>query len=887
MILSPKEAAPAVHRAAAFASPDVRPGRGLSQKRLANLVIHLLFFFSGMASLICEVVWFKQLQFVLGSSTYAVSVVVACFFGGLACGSWLGGRLADRWRRLLRGYAALEFALGVVAVGVTLLLATWASWIEGLAAWVGPQAPLALPLMILVSLVILLPPTALMGATLPVLARFLVAERSQLAQRIGVLYGLNTLGAVAGCILVGFVLIAGLGVMASALVAAGIYLAIAAAALGLDRLDGLAPAAGPAAIDARADVALGKEAGADAANPALARSGRLLLLAFALMGFTAIAYEVLWFRLLIYFGTHSVYAFAGMLATYLLGLVFGALLCARYLAPRKDRHLVYFARLQLVVAAAALLSLAMLGRGRNLLTGIVDIQHALGTYGLLGPTLTDAVSFAAFCLVVLVVPTTLIGIGFPLATEVTIHRLSRLGSRLGGLYSLNTLGGVAGSLVAGFVLLPLVGSQGSFTLIVLLNLGLFALIVGSQPALRRQAGLWREGAVVLTVSIVAFGVLGGDYLEQALTRFEGATVADFRESADATFTVLDYDSPHAGRYQQLLVNGWSYANNSPPGRRYMSTLGHLPALLHRQPRSALVICVGTGSTVGSLTLHPELKDIAAVDIAADVFAVAPHFVPLNHRFFEAPAVRSVAADGRHFLLCNEEQFDLLTFEPPPPSGAGVVNLYSREFYQVAKRRMKPGAVLCQWVPLDMPQEALPRMMLKTLMAEFPHVSLWIPNRMEGVAIASLEPLRIDVDRLQERMAAPALQADLKAYGMGRPEQVLATFVAADDDLVPFVGDAPLVTDDRPRIEYYHWYPRTPMRYEEVLRHRRPVEAHLNKPWPAPAALETARQVTMHLWLSHERQQDKNLAAARDHVEQALGMDPENQYLLYLRAEVAR
>src|SRR5262249_3738863 len=140
--------------------------------------------------------------------------------------------------------------------------------------------------------------------------------------------------------------------------------------------------------------------------------GRMLLLAFCLMGFTAIAYEVLWFRLLIYFGTHSVYAFAGMLATYLLGLVLGALWCARFLAPRKDRHLVYFARLQLVIAAAALLSLAMLGRGRNVLAGIIDLQHALGTNELLGLTLTDTVSFALFCLVVLVVPTTLIGIGF-------------------------------------------------------------------------------------------------------------------------------------------------------------------------------------------------------------------------------------------------------------------------------------------------------------------------------------------------------------------------------------------------------------------------------------------------------------------------------------------
>src|SRR5262249_49692809 len=304
--------------------------------------------------------------------------------GGLACGSWLGGRLADRWRRLLRGYAALEFTLGVVAVAVTLLLGSWGSWIEGLATWLGPQAPLAVPLMILLSLIILLPPTALMGATLPVLARFLVAERSHLAQRIGVLYGLNTLGAATGCLLVGFVLIAGLVVIESALVAAGIYLAIAATALGLDRLERHVTVAG---VAFNPKVTLQSKASPDAGKDA----GRMLLFAFALMGFAAIAYEVLWFRLLIYFGTHSVYAFAGMLATYLLGLVLGALLCARFLAPRKDRHLVYFARLQLFIAAAAMLSLAIIGRARNLLAGVVALQHDLGTYDFLGLMLADAV----------------------------------------------------------------------------------------------------------------------------------------------------------------------------------------------------------------------------------------------------------------------------------------------------------------------------------------------------------------------------------------------------------------------------------------------------------------------------------------------------------------
>jgi spermidine synthase len=834
--------------------------------------VYLMFFCSGLASLICEVIWFKQLQFLLGSATFAVSVVVSCFFGGLGFGSWLAGRLADRWHRPLRAYAFLELSLGLIAAGTTLLLAEWQTWVEWLAPWLGPQSASAHFLAVLVSLVILLPPTSLMGATLPVLARHLVRQRSVLAQRIGTLYGVNTLGAASGCILVGFVLIPGLGVMQSALLAAAIYETIAIGALLLGR--------GDAATQAR-PVSLPRTPAAGP-SPEADVAPRLLMMVFALMGLTSIAYEVLWFRILACFSMHSVYAFSGMLATYLLGLVLGSLLCARYLAPRRDRHLVYFARLQLLVACAAMISLAMLGRSPGLLDGIAAVQQTVG----LSDSLSGVSTFVLLCLLILLLPTTLIGIGFPLAAELTVPHLTRLGSRLGGLYSLNTLGGVVGSLLAGFVLLPLLGSGWSFMVIVALNLGLFLVLLASQPSLRSERQLWREGALVTAALGASVAYLGGSYLEHAQTQYEGATVLSFRENADATFVVLGYDSPHCGPFQQLLVNGTSYANNSPPGRRYMSTLGHLPALAHPQPRAALVIAIGTGTTVGTLTLHREIEDIYAVDIASEVFQAAPYFVPLNNRFHESPRVRKVAADGRHFLLCTDHTFDLLTFEPPPPADTGIVNLYSREFYQLAKRRMKPGAILAQWMPLDIPRELLPRMMLRTLMAEFPHVSLWIPNRMEGVALASLEPLRIDPDQFHRRMSEPTLQADLTAYGLGESEQLLAAFVAADNDLARLVGPVPVVTDNRPRIEYFNFYPQQLMRFADILPHRQPIEKYLAHPLPDPERLENCRQVVTHIWYSHEAESDGRYAEAMRLLQEALRLDPGNRYLLFQRAKLA-
>ena len=839
-------------------------------------VVYPLFFLSGCASLVCEVVWFKQLQFVLSSSTTAVSIVVACFFCGLALGSAFGGRLADRRPRLLRTYAALEFALAVTSLALTLVLARWETWVEWLAPWLRPGAPTSFPLVVLLSLAGLLIPTSLMGATLPILSRYLVRHHADLARRIGTLYGLNTLGAAAGCALVGFVLIGQVGVLGSALVATGIYALIGVIAFGLS---GRENASDGAVVRESSAVAEKSDEGTGRAT--------VLVAVFAASGFVAIAYEVLWFRILANFGTHSVYAFSSMLATYLLGLVAGAFVCARWIAPRKELHLAAFARVQLLTAVGAILSLALLGRSRNILTWLGRSLESvgLGPESSLGMIVPD-VPLIGLTLIVLLVPATLIGISFPLATELTVARLSRVGSRVGLLYSLNTVGGVLGSLVTGFVCLPFLGSQWTFLLMVALNVVLFAALWATQPALRSRPALAREGVVAILALVGVFAYLGPNYLRDAQTRFTGATVRAFHEGADATFAVLAYDEPHTGPYQQLMVNGLSFANNSPPGRRYMSALAHLPTLLHPgTPRSAVVICIGTGTTIGCLTVHPTLEDIHAVDIAPDVYRFAPHFVPRNHDFSNSPKVRQVVADGRHYLLTSDQKFDVLTFEPPPPNDAGTVNLYSREFYRVAKRRMARGAVIAQWFPLDMPRKETARIMVKSMLDEFPHVQLWISNRKEGVAIASLDPLRIDPAELRRRMRHPGVAADMAGYGMAEPEQLLATFVAGREKLLDFVAGAPMLTDDWPRIEYFNFYPRGILTFDEILRHREPVEQYLTTAPTDPARLRRAHEVTEHIWYGFEADEDGDVVGARRRYEAALKLDPENRYVRYLLGDL--
>ncbi len=817
-------------------------------------ILHVLFFCSGVGALTCEVVWFKQLGFVLGSSTFAASVVVACFFGGLSLGSTLFGQLADRVVRPLRTYALLELALAATALATTFVLSSWTQWIGVVTPYLSLEA--ARPVEVLLAMGILLPPTVLMGATLPVLSRHVVRRHGDLAERVGWLYAVNTLGAAVGCAAVGWVGIGALGVFGAAAAGSALYAAVGVAALGLS-----------VRVPPLAQVATDDE-------PAPTASGPVPLAWVALFGgsgFVAIAYELLWFRMLRFFAAHTVYTFSVFLTVYLLGLVVGAAICARYLAPHKRELGTFFARLQLAIGVAGLVSFAILGVGRPI----------VWMFGASDPTWFTLVALAV---AVLGPPTVLLGCTFPLASELAVESVRSVGSRIGLLYGANTLGGVLGSLAAGFVLLPWLGAQGSFLVLVAANFGLFAVIWSLDPQLRSRSDVRREAGLALAVVVVAAFALGPDHLKRAQTAFAGGDVLAFRETEDAAFVVMNYELPHTVPHRQIIVNGTSYANNRRDFRRYMALLAHLPVLVHPEPRSAVVICIGTGTTIGAVTQHPGLERIYAVDLMRDVFELAPHFEPVNHGFLGDPRVEPVVADGRHFLLVRQDDYDVLTFEPPPPQEAGVVNLYTREFYALADARLADDGVVAQWIPLHQGYVDLQKSLIRTMMERFEHVSLWLPNGGEGIALASHQPLRIDVDQLERALAEPALAADLAEVGIDRAEDLLATFVAADDVLEGWLGDVDVLTDDRPFIEYFALYEADRFRYASLDGHREPVERYVAGAVD-PARLDRARAQLDALWAAEDAQTDGLWDDAVRHAEEALAFEPDDRFLQFVAAQI--
>jgi spermidine synthase len=472
-----------------------------------------------------------------------------------------------------------------------------------------------------------------------------------------------------------------------------------------------------------------------------------------------------------------------------------------------------------------------------------------------------------------------LGISFPVASELTSRGLTRLSARIGALYAANTLGGVLGSLATGFLLLPWLGSFESFAAMSVANVLLAGVTIASQSSLRRDRAQIRHVGLALVVVAAGYGVLGPRYLRGALSNFTGATVLEFAETRDATLTVLEY--PEYGKYQQLVVNGKSYANNRPEGRRYMAAMAHLPLLLHGDPRSALIVCIGTGTTAGALTTWPSLERITAVDLLPEVFRFAPYFSErINHRFYADARVRQVVADGRHFLLTTAERWDVVTLEPPPPHDAGIVNLYSEEFYAVVRQHLAPGGVLAQWVPVDIGRGEIWRQMMRALLHAFPHVSLWVTNRMEGIAIASDRPLAIDVGELARRMQTATIRGDLDAVGVTSAAHLLGTFVAADEALARLVGGGAGVTDDRPTLEYHNLVPIGPVTFDELIAGSEPVSQRLVGAYD-PAELARGRRVVEAIWRAHEAYTKGEAAAVDRWIAKGLALEPRNAYLRFL------
>ncbi|MBH3387605.1 fused MFS/spermidine synthase [Pseudomonas putida] len=747
------------------------PGAAETQAPLQWLMPAALLFASGGAALIYQVLWVKQLSLVVGVEVYAITAGISAFFAGLALGGLLFGRWADRLSQPLKLYAGLELAVAVLAVAATLGLAQSAALFARLEASVGLLAWL-LPF----SLVGL--PAFLMGGTLPVLVRALTPTDAQTGEAGGRLYAANTAGAICGTLLAAFVLLPLLGVTGAACVAGALNLLAALGAwCGRGRDERSLPTSG------------------DTALPRTPQA-RLAIALYCLAGGVALGYEVVWTQSIVQFMSTRAFAFSVVLATYLAGLVLGSALYAR----RADRIRDPWGLFALLIAAAGLLALLQIaGLGRWL----VALQTLLESHvvHLTGSQLAGMCArFAAAALCVVFVPTTLLGAAFPLALRLAVDS-GRVGRDVGAVIALNTLGGIIGVMLTGFVLVPELGLVRT-----LVGLACVAAAIGAVAAWRGHAvhkGM-RAGVLLVGGATLVTGVLTpSERLAQLLPGARSGELVFYREGRGGTVAVVNQQR-QGQAFNRLYIQGVSNTGDAMPSLRYMRLQALVPLLIHRgEPRSALVIGFGTGITAGAMLRYPGLEHPVVAELLPQVLAAAPLFSG-NYGAVNDPRLDIRLRDGRRELLRNEQRYDVITLEPPPPSAAGVVNLYSRDFYQLAASRLHEHGLVAQWLPLPTQNDEDTRALVRSFLDVFPHAALWTTEFHEMLLIGSATPMVLDVSRIRQRFEQPQVSAALAEVGISSVEAMLATRVTDRQGLERYAGDAQPVTDDRPRIEYAPW-----------------------------------------------------------------------------------
>jgi spermidine synthase len=732
---------------------------------MRRTTILVLFFLSGAAALIHQIVWVRQSVLIFGVSVYAYSAVLTAFMGGAALGSYWFSRRADQTSAPLRLFALLQ--LGVALLGgvaphlLSILRPLYAEWAQAL-----PPGLLPLSLIrLLLALVALTPAAILIGATLPVMVRAYAQEAGRIGSDVGRLYAADTLGAALGCALAGLLLIRLVGTQATAYVAVGLNLLIGVSAWWLARTGP------PPASRVRTPTKPVGQVGTTRSEPLT------LPFFYALSGFAALGYEIVWSRILAIFTLNAIFSFSIMLTTYLIGLTLGGWLGAWWVR-RRPVTLQNFGWLQLALALAALLTLYLFW----LIPNRVTLETVFGVY-----TIANLIAFEFLLgFLVLLIPTTLLGLLFPLVVSLyTGEQQQALGRRIGLLYALNTVGAVAGALLTGFVLIPWLGLQRTTIGLSLINL----LIGGASFWLADQTkakSWWAPAGAASAFLALVLLLPPGYYLGFRADPPDNLTF--YAEGVETTVAVFEVP---AENFKVSFVNGRIEVPTDPVSMRAFRLLGHLPALLRPDAERALMLSFGNGVASGSLDTH-GIAQIDAVDLSAEQFAAAARYWQENYNVLRSAHLQTHVEDGRNFLLQTTTRYDIITTDATHPVNTSSWALFTLEFYQNVAERLAPDGVFLQWLPFHNLREADYKAILRTVQTVFPHTTLWYTGGSHTLVLATPEPLT--PAELVNLFAAGATKQTV-VQDLGPPNRWPEYLVMGERTLRDYTGAGPLVTDN--------------------------------------------------------------------------------------------
>ena len=745
----------------------------------------LLFVGSGCAALIYEVVWFQLLQLVIGATAVSLGVLLATFMGGMCAGSLLLPRFVDVDRHPLRVYAWLE--LGIAAMGLLILVGL--PLLGNLYVASVGYGFLGILFRALLCGICLLPPTLLMGATLPAIARWVEAT-PQGVSWLGFFYGGNIAGAVFGCLLAGFYLLRVYDMRRATLVAAALNGAVALVALLLAR----------STSHARTDAAA-KD------SPRVARGAWPVYVAIALSGLAALGAEVLWTRILSLLLGGTVYTFSIILGAFLAGLGIGSSAGA-WLARTSDRPGLLLAACQ----AGAMIAMAWAALLMTRAFPYWPIDPSLAA----GPWFNFQLDLVRAALAIL--PAAMFwGASFPLALATVASRGQDTGRLVGGVYAANTVGAILGSLLFSLLLISGAGSQNAQRwLIVIAATAALWMLLWKAPSDTRPLATGQRfvaAAVVLFLAIVAAA---------SVAPVPPALIAYGRQIASPTAVATNYlytgeglnssiaVSEQEGGIRNFHVSGKVEASSEVHDMRLQRLLGHMSALMHPNPKTVLVVGFGAGVTAGSFVVHPGVERIVICEIEPLIpQVVSRYFSTENHDVLNDPRVEVVYDDARHYILTTDEKFDVITSDPIHPWVKGAASLYTQEYFELVKAHLNPGGVITQWVPLYESTLEVVKSEIATFFDVFPFGTVWSNEYVNGdgydiVLLAKSEPLTIDPGALQARLDRPdhaTIAAELNQVEFVGVPGLLATYGGQARDLGPWLAGAEINRDRNLRLQY--------------------------------------------------------------------------------------
>lgn len=748
---------------------------------MVRIIVLFLYFLSGLTGLIYEIVWMRIFGLIFGNTTLAISTVLSAYMLGLAWGGLQFGKYTKRIQNHFRIYALLELGVGISAFAILIFIPVIDILYKLIFPYLQNRLFIFYLLKFLLSFILMLPATFLMGGTLPIVSYLVVKRKELLGSGIGILYGLNTFGAVCGSFLAGFFFIRLLGVNETVYLAVSLNIFIFIVAFRYSQ---------NMKIDQTNILMQGKKV-----SHTKNSMENLVLMVMAGSGFAAMAYEVLWSRILTFVLTNSIYAFSVMLTTFLLGIAIGSYFGGR-IVDRIKNPINFLGWTEVNIALTALLTAFLLANFAKIhrLVFIIDPETSW--------TYWNGIRFLE-SLMVMFLPTFLMGVSFPIASKILIPNLFRMGSGLGKLYFYNTLGGLLGAFLTGFVFIKFFGSSISLITMVAVNLtiGLYLIFYRQRDYSHIMNILYASTYIILLLIVFKFTPKAMFARTYSISE-ENFPIIDYREGIEGTVTV------HQGnlsmqRNKRINVDGLNVAGTSFILRTLQLMQGYLPQFVHPEARQVLQIGFGTGQTSAAVLNNP-VKNFKLVEISKDVLDLsALHFWELNEAVMEDPRFHFTISDGKNYIKNSTDNFDIIMNDANYAVATTSASLFTKDHFENCKARLKPGGILSTWMTTDLDPGDF-QIVLKTFQSVFPYTLLWMaPNciNKQVVLMGSTRPMKLDFKTIQIKLANPDIKNDLQTININSIYDLLNCLVLDSEGIKDIGRQAHTNSDNHPILEF--------------------------------------------------------------------------------------